>query len=59
MTRLCRLGHRRIAALLSDRRDRSISELRYLGYLEALESQGIAVDEKLVASAHSFGMANF
>lgn len=58
VTRLCRLGHRRIAALLSDKRDRSISELRYLGYLEALERQGIAHDEKLVACAHSFEMAS-
>ena len=56
VTRLCRLGHRRIAALISDKRDRSISELRYLGYLEALERQGIAADERLVASAHSFEM---
>lgn len=57
VTRLCRLGHRRIAALLSDRRDRSISELRYLGYQEALERQGIADDEALVTCAHSFEMS--
>lgn len=56
VTRLCRLGHRRVAALLSDRRDRSISELRYLGYQEALCDQGIEPEEKLVACAGSFGM---
>ena len=56
VTRLCRLGHQRIAALLSDRCDRSISELRYLGYLEALQDQGIAANEALVACAHSFEM---
>ena len=56
VTRLCRLGHRRIAALLSERRDRSISELRYLGYQEALRDQGIEPDEKLVACASSFEM---
>ena len=56
VTCLCRLGHRRIAALLSERTDRSISELRYLGYQEALRSQGIAQDESLVRCADSFEM---
>ncbi|MBE6968898.1 MAG: LacI family transcriptional regulator [Ruminococcaceae bacterium] len=56
VTHLCRLGHRRIAALISDRCDRSISELRYLGYMEALMDQGIVADERLLASAHSFEM---
>ena len=53
---LYRLGHRRIAALISERDDRSISELRYLGYVRALRGCGLAPDEALVACAGSFGM---
>lgn len=53
---LYRLGHRRIAALISERDDRSISELRYRGYVEALRGCGIEPDEALAACAGSFGM---
>ena len=44
---ICR-GHRRIAALIPSRSDRSISELRFQGYLAALEEAGIQPDDTLV-----------
>ena len=53
---LVSLGHRRIACLVSETDDRSISELRYRGYVRALEAAGIEPDEGLVARAGSFGM---
>src|SRR5699024_6952153 len=53
---LHRLGHRRIAALVSETDDRSISELRYRGYAKALREFGLEPDPALVASAGSFGM---
>lgn len=55
---LCSMGHRKIAALVSDARDRSISELRYRGYKRALIEHGIEPDEALVCSAGSFEMAD-
>ena len=53
---LFRLGHRRIAALLSEADDRSVSELRYNGYLRALKNHGIALDERLVVCSGDFSM---
>ena len=53
---LHRLGHRRIAALVSERDDRSISELRCRGYTRALRECGLEPDPALVACAGSFGM---
>lgn len=53
---LHRLGHRRIAALVSETDDRSISELRYHGYTTALREFGLEPDEALAACAGSFGM---
>ena len=50
------LGHRRIAALVSETDDRSISELRYRGYAKALREFGLEPDPALVACAGSFGM---
>jgi LacI family transcriptional regulator len=47
-------GHRRIAALVSATDDRSISQLRYQGYVRALSDCGIALDEGLVIRAGSF-----
>lgn len=47
-------GHRRIAALLSATGDRSISELRYMGYRKALEDNGIGIDEALVLEAGDY-----
>lgn len=46
--RLISLGHRRIAALVPSRNDRSISELRYKGFVAALTDHGIALDPQLV-----------
>ena len=45
---LIRRGHRRIAAVIPSRNDRSISELRYHGFLKALEEHGIPADENLI-----------
>ena len=45
---LIRRGHRRIAAVIPSRDDRSISELRYHGFLKALEDHGIPTDENLI-----------
>lgn len=53
---LYRLGHRRIAALLSEKDDRSVSELRYSGYLKALKAHGLEPDDGLVTCAGSFTM---
>ena len=50
------LGHRKIAILLDSTRDRSISELRYRGYLEALAEAGIAPDAGLVVETVEFEM---
>lgn len=55
---LTSLGHRRIACLVAHTHDRSISELRYRGYVKALEDNGIEPDESLVVSAGSFDMAD-
>lgn len=41
-------GHRRIAALVPSREDHSISELRYMGYLDALRDHGLKFDETLL-----------
>ena len=41
-------GHRRIAALITCPDDRSISQLRYEGYVQALTDAGIPLDESLV-----------
>lgn len=49
-------GHRRIAILLESTKDRSISELRYHGYCDALRDAGISVDPELVAQCGSFEM---
>ena len=45
---LLQLGHRRIAALIPSRDDRSISQLRCNGYLAALRDNGVALDRKSV-----------
>ena len=56
VSELIALGHRRIAALVAATDDRSISELRYRGYLSALRDHGIEPDGDLVACTGSFGM---
>ena len=45
---LIRRGHRRIAAVIPSRNDRSISELRWRGFEDALRENGIEPDETLV-----------
>lgn len=47
-------GHRRIAALISEANDRSISQLRYQGYKKALLDMGLEYDSGLVIEAGSF-----
>ncbi len=49
---LVRRGHRKIAAVIPNRSDRSISELRYHGYVDALEKHGIKLDEELVVETN-------
>lgn len=45
---LIALGHRRIAALVPSCDDRSVSELRYKGYCDALKESGLTYDAALV-----------
>ena len=47
---LIRSGHRRIAALVAEKDDSAISELRYRGYCRALQEHAIALDDALVIS---------
>ena len=47
---LLRSGHRRIAALVADGDDSTISALRYRGYCRALREGGVAPDERRVIS---------
>ncbi len=56
VTELYQLGHRRIAVLLSEADDRTISELRYHGYQRALKEHGIPLNERLVVCAGDFSM---
>ena len=49
-------GHRKIAMLLDSSSDRSISELRYKGYREALADAGIPLDEGLVLETVDYEM---
>ena len=49
-------GHKKIAVLLGDTNDHSISELRYKGYCDALRDAGIPLDNELVIETKSFNM---
>lgn len=49
-------GHRRIAALITCPDDRSISQLRYEGYVQALTEAGIALDESLVLCTDTYNI---
>ena len=53
---LYRHGHRRIAALISRPDDQSISQLRYEGYVSALEELGLPFDPELVISTGGFNI---
>jgi len=50
-------GHKKIAVILDSKEDHSISQLRYMGYCQALENSGIEVDEDLVEEVGSFDMS--
>ncbi len=50
-------GHRHIAVLLDAPDDRSISELRYRGYRQALEDAGLPVQDDLVVRAANYTMS--
>jgi LacI family transcriptional regulator len=54
--RLYKNGHRRIAALIDRTDDKSISELRFSGYMQALEECGLPLDMSLVMCINSFNM---
>lgn len=49
-------GHRRIAVLLSEENDRSISELRFRGYREGLSALGLAYEPELVARSGGYAL---
>ena len=51
---LVALGHRKIAILTDNKDDRSISELRFQGYKDALSRHGIAFEPDLVACTGTF-----
>lgn len=51
---LLEAGHRRIAALISRPDDKSISQLRYQGYMKALADNSLAFDPSLVIDTGSF-----
>lgn len=53
---LLQQGHRKIAALLDSTDDRSISELRYIGYCQALQDNGIALDPDLVLETRNYDL---
>lgn len=53
---LYRAGHRRIAALISRKDDQSISQLRYQGYLRALQDCGLPFEEDLIICANAFSV---
>lgn len=51
-------GHTRIAMLLDNPEDHSISERRYAGYTKALREAGIDLDPELVLEAQDFSLAS-
>lgn len=51
-------GHKKIAVLLGATNDRSISELRYKGYRDALRDSGIELEEELVVETAGFDMGD-
>lgn len=51
VSELLRAGHRRIAALVAEKDDSAISELRYRGFCRALRERGIELRDELVISA--------
>lgn len=56
--RLYDLGHRRIAVLLSQTDEGSVSQVRFEGYKRALEDFGIELDDDLIIRIGSFNISN-
>lgn len=54
--RLIESGHKRIAIVLSTVDDRSVSELRYMGYRKALYDSGLIFDPSLLIEAGEYSM---
>ena len=59
---LCKQGHKRIALISASMKDRSIGQLRYYGYKQALEDNGLSIDEQLIwpmkSHIESYSMEN-
>ena len=51
-------GHRRIAVLLSGPDDGSVSQVRFAGYVRALNDFGIELDENLIIPIESYNIAD-
>lgn len=49
-------GHRRIAALITCTDDRSISQLRYEGYVQAMEEAGFPLEDSLVICTDTYNI---
>ena len=49
-------GHRRIAALITCTDDRSISQLRYEGYVQAMEEAGFPLEDPLVICTDTYNI---
>ena len=50
-------GHRKIGVVMNSKSDRSIGELRYMGYCQALQEAGITLDETLLEEAGAFSLS--
>lgn len=55
---LYKKGHRRIAALIAQKDDRSISQLRYEGYRQAMAELSLPREDGLVITAGDFNIRN-
>lgn len=53
---LLKNGHRDIAILLSHKDDRSIGQLRFLGYTDAIKEAGIPLNEDLICETGAYEM---
>ena len=51
-------GHRRIAVLLSGPDDGSVSQVRFAGYVRALNDFGIQIDDELIIPIDSYNIAD-
>ena len=53
---LIKKGHRKIAILLNSRDDSSISQLRFMGYCDALKDAGLEINEDLICEMGGYDM---